>query len=315
MTDDPKRLQDMLERATAPAAASGPSHAAGQLAAAVRPADAAEDWDPETSAFRDVWLEFAKLIEAEQHPLAGGLSDLRPREEDARRQRGREPISPAQRSGPRTGMMAKSTADPFWQCPPDDAPVLGQTPGQTGERPSVMPSTNVALAVADSKLADSKRAGRKLWSGAALAASLLLAAAIGLTAAAINRFDGPRANPQTAAQATRPAAQSPPQLAKSTIKSESKLAVDSLVAAKTRIAAQRRVASEPRGVAAQPRIAATAGSTKEPLQWTDSVDDDITAVGNAATWVQQDWYTQSSSVVSIQSGIDDLEQEIEGGAL
>ncbi len=43
-----------------------------------------------------------------------------------RRERGRESISPAERSIVRTDIMAKSTPDPLWATPPEDKPVLEQ---------------------------------------------------------------------------------------------------------------------------------------------------------------------------------------------
>ena len=53
---------------------------------------------------------------------------IRPRRRDARRERGRESISPAERPVVPTGTMTKSTPDPLLARPPKDMPVLGPSP-------------------------------------------------------------------------------------------------------------------------------------------------------------------------------------------
>jgi hypothetical protein len=49
------------------------------------------------------------------------------------------------------------------------------------------------------------------------------------------------------------------------------------------------------------------------VQWGDSVDDEITAVSQATLLAQQDWYAQSSRIGAVQTGLYDLESEIEQG--
>jgi hypothetical protein len=49
------------------------------------------------------------------------------------------------------------------------------------------------------------------------------------------------------------------------------------------------------------------------LQWGESVDDEITAVSRATLLAQEDWYAQSSRIGAVQSGIYDLETEMEQG--
>jgi hypothetical protein len=49
------------------------------------------------------------------------------------------------------------------------------------------------------------------------------------------------------------------------------------------------------------------------VQWGDSVDDEITAVSQATLLAQQDWYAQSSRIGAVQTGLYDLENEIDQG--
>jgi hypothetical protein len=56
-------------------------------------------------------------------------------------------------------------------------------------------------------------------------------------------------------------------------------------------------------------------STVDRLAWGDTVDDEITAVGQATTLAQHDWYGQSNSVSVIRSGLDKLENEVQQGRL
>jgi hypothetical protein len=58
-----------------------------------------------------------------------------------------------------------------------------------------------------------------------------------------------------------------------------------------------------------------ATSTVDRLAWGDSVDDEITAVGQATTLARHDWYGQSNSASVIRSGLDQLENEIQQGPL
>jgi hypothetical protein len=55
--------------------------------------------------------------------------------------------------------------------------------------------------------------------------------------------------------------------------------------------------------------------SSDPLQWGDSVDDEITAVGQATIYAQQDVYAQSSGVWGIRTGLEELEQEMDRGNL
>lgn len=71
----------------------------------------------------------------------------------------------------------------------------------------------------------------------------------------------------------------------------------------------------------KPRNYASGGSVlahstlADRWQWGDTVDDDITAVSQATLVAQQDWYAQSSRVGAIQSGLDELESEMDQGKL
>jgi hypothetical protein len=56
-----------------------------------------------------------------------------------------------------------------------------------------------------------------------------------------------------------------------------------------------------------------ASAAGDRLQWGESVDDEITAVSRATLLAQDDWYAQSSRIGAVQSGIFDLENEIEQG--
>jgi hypothetical protein len=49
------------------------------------------------------------------------------------------------------------------------------------------------------------------------------------------------------------------------------------------------------------------------VQWGESVDDEITAVSQATLLAQQDWYAQSSRIGAVQTGLYDLENEIDQG--
>ncbi len=54
-------------------------------------------------------------------------------------------------------------------------------------------------------------------------------------------------------------------------------------------------------------------AASDRLQWGDSVDDEITAVSRGTLLAQDDWYVQSSRFGAVQSGIFELENEIEQG--
>ncbi len=56
-----------------------------------------------------------------------------------------------------------------------------------------------------------------------------------------------------------------------------------------------------------------ASAPGDRLQWGESVDDEITAVSRATLLAQDDWYAQSSRIGAVQSGIYDLESELEQG--
>ena len=75
------------------------------------------------------------------------------------------------------------------------------------------------------------------------------------------------------------------------------------------------VAPTPDNSSAQHRSAAGASAQVGRWQWGDSVDDDITAVSQATLVAQQDWYAQSSRVGAIQSGLYELESEMDQGKL
>jgi hypothetical protein len=64
---------------------------------------------------------------------------------------------------------------------------------------------------------------------------------------------------------------------------------------------------------AQHRSVAGVPAQGDRWQWGDSVDDDITAVSRATLVAQQDWYAQSSRVGAVQSGLYELESEMDQG--
>jgi hypothetical protein len=51
------------------------------------------------------------------------------------------------------------------------------------------------------------------------------------------------------------------------------------------------------------------------LQWGDSVDEEISAVGEATIYAKQDVFAQSSGVLEIETGLDELTKEVEQGSL
>jgi hypothetical protein len=69
----------------------------------------------------------------------------------------------------------------------------------------------------------------------------------------------------------------------------------------------QQVAQNERSADVRPSAAGDRG------QWGDSVDDEITAVSRATLLAQDDWYAQSSRIGAVQSGLYDLENEMEQG--
>ena len=63
-----------------------------------------------------------------ERPAPRSLSKNRPRREDARRERGRESNSPAERPVVPPASWRNRLPTPFWQRPPEAMPVLGQAP-------------------------------------------------------------------------------------------------------------------------------------------------------------------------------------------
>jgi hypothetical protein len=66
----------------------------------------------------------------------------------------------------------------------------------------------------------------------------------------------------------------------------------------------------PQAAQPQPRVAESGNR----LEWGDSVDDEIRAVGEATTYVKQDSLAQPR-VWAIETGLDELKQEVEQGNL
>jgi hypothetical protein len=127
------------------------------------------------------------------------------------------------------------------------------------------------------------------WLIAAVAASVLIAASVTMI---IRRFGGGadvRLNPQQIAQGDGPRnnASGSPLLT--------------------------QAAPTPDNSSAQHRSGAGASAPVGRWQWGDTVDDDITAVSQATLVAQQDWYAQSSRVGAIQSGLYELESEMDQG--
>jgi len=67
----------------------------------------------------------------------------------------------------------------------------------------------------------------------------------------------------------------------------------------------------PRASQPNPHIA----KASDHLQWGDSVDEEISAVGEATIYAKQDVFAQSSGVLEIETGLDELTKEVEQGSL
>jgi len=67
---------------------------------------------------------------------------------------------------------------------------------------------------------------------------------------------------------------------------------------------------EPRSLNPEPR-------TLNPgyLAWDDSLDDELTAVAQAAALVQEDWYARAGGLSAIERGLDQIKKDIEDGTL
>jgi hypothetical protein len=121
------------------------------------------------------------------------------------------------------------------------------------------------------------KARRLRWIVAAMAASLLIAAGVTATMKVIEGLNQPQPAPRT----------NPPLIAHANKPSTDSSAENT---------PQQRVAAD-------------------HLPWGDSVDDEITAVGRAAALVRQDWDSQSSGIGAVQTGLGDLEKELDQGPL
>jgi hypothetical protein len=130
------------------------------------------------------------------------------------------------------------------------------------------------------------RGGWSRWLSAAVAASILVAAGVTIVVRSLDGSGAGQPNSQEVARDDR--------LSKSS-------------------ADHRSPANRETAPPSQPDRQAT--STVDRLAWGDSVDDEITAVGQATTLAQHDWYGQSNSVSVIRSGLDKLENEIQQGPL
>jgi len=86
-----------------------------------------------------------------------------------------------------------------------------------------------------------------------------------------------------------------------------------------RLAQDGRPLAEPLAVApeavAKTTNADARSSVADGLTWDDPLDDEITAVAQAAAWVQQDWYAQTGGLGAIERGLDQIQKDIEDGTL
>jgi hypothetical protein len=129
------------------------------------------------------------------------------------------------------------------------------------------------------------QAGWSLWI-AVSAASLLVATGIAFAV----RFLGGAHEPQ----------KNLPQIAGSNVPPEQPVAP-----------AVVRTPAPPQTTQPNPHIA----ETSDHLQWGDSVDDEISAVGEATIYAKQDVVAQSSGVLEIETGLDEITKEVEQGSL
>jgi hypothetical protein len=128
------------------------------------------------------------------------------------------------------------------------------------------------------------------WSAVALAASLLVAVGLAVTLKIVeslkDRAVVPHANP-------------------SAVSREEKTALPSQVAQKANDAVTQPTNQKTTVVA----------SNAATDDWSDSVDNDITAVARATALVKQDWYAQSGGLGAVETGVSDLTRELDQGPL
>lgn len=144
------------------------------------------------------------------------------------------------------------------------------------------------------------QAGWSLWI-AVSAASLLVATGIAFAV----RFLGGAHEPQ----------KNLPQIAGSNVPPKQPVAIQLVAnpqAANQPVApAVVRTPAPPQTTQPNPHIA----ETSDHLQWGDSVDDEISAVGEATIYAKQDVVAQSSGVLEIETGLDEITKEVEQGSL
>lgn len=77
--------------------------------------------------------------------------------------------------------------------------------------------------------------------------------------------------------------------------------------------------NETPGALAQPTAEARrerqVAAVPDDLKWDDSLDEQITAVAQAAALVHEDWYAQAGNLNAIGRGLDEIKKDIEDGTL
>jgi hypothetical protein len=56
-------------------------------------------------------------------------------------------------------------------------------------------------------------------------------------------------------------------------------------------------------------------AVSDEFDWDSSLDDEITAVAQAAVWVRSDWYAQAVGFSAVEHGLDEIKKDIEDSTL
>jgi hypothetical protein len=131
---------------------------------------------------------------------------------------------------------------------------------------------------------------------AAIAASLLLAAGLTLAYRLLDGSNAVQPSAPTLAQDDQPATNSTKGLPGTV--------------AQASPSEFRTLTPEPRTLTSEPRTL-----NSSVLAWDDSLDNELTAVAQAAALVREDWYARAGGVSAIERGLDQIKKDIEDGTL
>jgi hypothetical protein len=279
MNNERQKLREIIERATATSDAAND--------------DPPREFDAETASLRQYWLQLGKLIE--EDILASG--------------------------------SCASSDFASCDCAGDARSCNAHFASERVENRDYMRSAPSAAR---------RRPARSFWLTAAVAGSLLVATGVALAVRILDGAHKPEANSrqiagidnpitQPAATAVLPerqpkgdslAAVAPPSPARrlGSGTGATKQIRDVSEGGETRSGSYLPVSSNPKLVPPMqaPRHDAAAG---DRLPWGDSVDDEISAVGQATIYARQNDGAQASRVWEIQTGLDQLNREVEHGTL